>query len=51
MEEKQARWHLIAGERRRWCSAPEVEAAQRGITREGSRGGEGVGHGALPVRA
>jgi hypothetical protein len=49
MEERQARWHLIAGEWRRRCSALEVVVAWRGIT-SGSQGGERR-HGAPPVQA
>jgi hypothetical protein len=48
MEEMQARWHLIAGGQR-W-QRTRSGGGVGGIT-SGSRGGENVGHGVLPVRA
>jgi hypothetical protein len=50
MEERQARWHLKAWWTEVVVQAPKVEAVWREST-SGSRGGESVGHGALPVRA
>jgi hypothetical protein len=50
MEERQARWHYKA-----WWTEVVVQRTEsggdvEGITR-GSRGGESVGHGVLPVLA